>query len=109
MAIQECPVCGKSIKVENMNWHLANVRPGKDVSVAIAEAEHCEIREGSRGPGPTLLGRRWFQASLVCVLVLAVGYVGLPYVPPGLPSASNLNLGTHSGVGGPRSTALRCS
>jgi hypothetical protein len=87
-----CPECGSSVKLENMKRHFANVHPGKDPSVGISAKEHREIRKASRVRGPALYRRRSFQAVVAGVLVIVLGFVGLPYVLHGLPSGSNFDV-----------------
>ncbi len=88
MAMRECPECGQSVKLENMKRHFTNVHPGKDPSAAISDQEHREIVRASRPGGRAFYRSRAFQALVVIVLLVTVGYFGLPYI-----------LGAHSGSG----------
>jgi len=86
MAMRACPECGQSVKLENMKRHFANVHPGKDASAAISDQEHREIQRANRPSRPAFYTQKSFQVVLVVILIVAVGYVGLPYI-----------LGAHSG------------
>ena len=87
MAMRECPECGQSVKLETMKRHFANVHPGKDAAAAISEDEHRAIQRANRPGRSAVYTQRSFQIAVAVVVLLAVGYFGLPYI-----------LGTHSGA-----------
>ncbi len=83
--------------MENMRKHFANVHPGKDRSAAISEQEHREAVRGTRSPAPPIYTQAWFKVGAVVVVLLAVGYVGLPYIIGSHPG-SNFDVVTYCGV-----------
>src|SRR2546422_10980221 len=45
MALRDCPVCHASVKLENLERHVANVHPRQKPSLAISADERRIIRE----------------------------------------------------------------
>ena len=99
MATRACPECGQSVKLENMRRHFSNVHPGKDATAAISEEEHRQLQRANRPTRPPLYAQKSFQVVLAVVVILAIGYVGLPYIL-GANSGSAGNLVTYCGVEG---------
>ena len=96
MATLPCPICGRSLKLENVKRHFANVHPGRDPSSVISEQEHEEIRRSSQ-PGVRRAGLpRSVWIVLIVVVVVAGSVVGLPYLLHAGP-ASNFNVLTYCG------------
>lgn len=99
MPMRTCPVCGSSVKLENMKRHFTNVHPGQDASAAISVEEHREIRRANRTAGPAFYRQKSFQVVLAVVLIVAVGYFGLPYIL-GAHNGSNFDVVAYCGVEG---------
>ena len=99
MPMRTCPECGSSVKLENMKRHYANVHPGKDPSAAITEQEHREVVRATRAPRPSIVSRGWFKIAVVVIVLVALGYVGLPYILGSQPG-SGFNVVSYCGVEG---------
>ena len=79
MVLRKCSECGASVKLENLERHLANVHPGKGPSVALPEEDRRVIRsakkkakQGFRLSLPTI------AIALALVLIVAGVVVALP-------------------------------
>lgn len=84
MALRSCPVCHASVKLENLERHVANVHPRQEASLAISADERRIIREKRRSSAP---GFHIPPFALVIILAvpLIVGgiIVTYPYVSTG--------------------------
>jgi hypothetical protein len=76
----ECPVCGISVKVENVENHLRKVHPGKKVDVEELDLPRVKKpRRAGQYPG----SRAWQKwAALVVVLVVVLAVVVFLVLPP---------------------------
>jgi len=75
MAMKKCPVCGVSVKVENLQRHVHDQHPrsGVDLDSILTEKEVQEIRRPA-GSAPVKMTRRGKILAVVVALVL-VGVV----------------------------------
>lgn len=86
MATKKCPVCGVSVKTENLERHLRNQHPKDqvDLSETLTEEEREAIREKKSAgrTGLTRGGRRIIVVAAI-VLVVVIGLAAaLPYLIP---------------------------
>ncbi|MFQ5907833.1 MAG: peroxiredoxin family protein [Thermoplasmata archaeon] len=103
-AFHRCPLCGTSVKLQNLSQHASRAHPGKKIDWDLTEAEREAAR---RSPRRTpVLGRRerWLYpvGALVIVVGIILGVVILapppssqgPSVAPGftLPSSDGGNI-----------------
>ncbi len=90
MAMKKCPVCGVSVKAENLERHVRNQHPHDtvDLTETLTEEDRAEIkaRRSSVGPGLTRGGRRVIAIVAVVVAVILVAIVVFEYFGPGGPS-----------------------
>lgn len=88
MASRNCPVCGATVKLENLERHVANVHPREEPSVVLSEEERRAVRRDARRAKPAFHVRRSTLTALVVVSISIVGVAfGLPYLPaPGPPA-----------------------
>jgi hypothetical protein len=76
----ECPVCGISVKVENVENHLKKVHPGKKVDVE--ELDLPRVKRPKRiGAYPG--SRAWQKWAALVVVLVVVAVVVLLMLPPG--------------------------
>lgn len=69
-----CPVCGASVKVENLKRHAARAHPGRKVDFELTEEEEAAV-QAARPRRPRLGGRQkllYPLAALAVVVVLVV-------------------------------------
>jgi peroxiredoxin len=106
MAMKKCPVCGVSVKVENLERHVKNQHPKEqvDLSEALTEEDRRTIKEQKTGgsSGLTRGGRRLLVAATVVVAAVIVIAVLVSFtvpspVNPGNP-APNWTLTSTDGV-----------
>lgn len=75
----ECPVCGISVKVENVENHLRKVHPGKEVD--IEELDLPRVKKPKRvGTYPG--GRAWQKWAALVVVLVVVAVVVFLMLPP---------------------------
>ena len=75
----ECPVCGISVKVENVENHLRKVHPGKEVDVE--ELDLPKVKKPKRAgtyPG----SRAWQKWAALIVVLVVVAVVVFLILPP---------------------------
>ena len=74
MPAKKCPVCGVSVKVENLERHIRNQHPHEDVSLESAlsaeERQEVERRRAAKAPLFTQKGLR--LVAVVAVILVAV-------------------------------------
>ena len=101
LASRECPVCGQSVKVENLQRHFANVHPGTDSSAAISREEQREVTRKARGPARIAGARRRILTIALVGVLLVVGFVGISYALRLAPSGgSNFDVPGYCGQEG---------
>ncbi len=86
MAMKKCPVCGVSVKAENLERHVKNQHPKEHVDLreTLTDEDRKEIRE-SRSPGRSGLtsgGRRMITIVAIVVAALLVAIVAYTYLAP---------------------------
>ncbi len=86
MAMKKCPVCGVSVKTENLERHVKNQHPKEqvDLSETLTDEERKEIRE-SRSPGRAGLtsgGRRMITIVAIVVAVILIAIAAYTYFAP---------------------------
>ncbi len=105
----ECPVCGISVKVENIETHLRRVHPGREVDVDELDLPKVKkTRKAPRVPG-TRTWSKWVALLIVIIVVAVVAVMLQPgeegpepnYAPDfqvidvdGNTFSLNLNIGT---------------
>ncbi len=77
MAVKKCPVCGASVKVENLERHVENQHPraGVDLSTLVTKEEREEAaqeRARAAPPRPVVTERGTIIVAVVAVIVVAV-------------------------------------
>lgn len=95
MALRQCPVCGISVKLENLERHVANVHPHQKPSVALSQEDRQAVREASRSAGPTFRIRR---STLAAGLILSLAVVGMVLAVPyfsNLPPSGSIHWHPH--------------
>ncbi len=94
MATKKCPVCGVSVKVENLERHVKNQHPKEqvDLSQELTEEERKEIRAKKSGgqPGLTRGGRRTIVIAGIAVAAIVVAAVVLTSMTPHPPNPGQL-------------------
>ncbi len=98
MSSRECPVCGKTIRLENLVRHYENVHPGKAVPPALVKEERV-ARESRRRAVPARTTRRLPSSALVAIAIvlLLVGGAGAAYVLRGGSSRPGTDVVTYCG------------
>lgn len=83
---RRCPLCGASVKVENLKRHAARAHPGRKVDFGLTEEERERVRAA---PRPRLqLGRREklvYPAAALAVIVVLVVVAFVLLSPPSNP------------------------
>ncbi len=88
MAMKKCPVCGVSVKVENLERHVKNQHPKEtvDLSQELTQEDREAIKERKSGgqPGLTSGGRRILVVAALVVVAVVVLAILVPYLarPP---------------------------
>jgi len=84
MALRNCPVCHASVKLENLERHLANVHPRQKTFVAISADDRRIIQEKRRITTPGFhVPRSTLVMILVVPLILGGIIVTYPYLSTG--------------------------
>ncbi len=92
MATKKCPVCGVSVKVENLERHVRDQHPHAQVDQEglLTREEKAEVKEARAASRPALTagGKRWIVIVAVVVAVVLVAAVlvttlRLPGTKPG--------------------------
>lgn len=74
MVMKKCPVCGVSVKLENLERHVKNQHPraAVDVRSAISAEEAREIEAAKRPAGPVITAKGTRTIAIVAVGVAAI-------------------------------------
>jgi len=88
MAMKKCPVCGASVKVENLERHVKNQHPRANVDMEnlLTADEHRTVRETKSVSRPTLTrsGRRTIAiVAVILAGILIVAVLATQLKPPG--------------------------
>src|SRR2546430_8146915 len=84
MALRNCPVCHASVKLENLERHVANVHPRQKPSLAISANDRRIIQEKRRISTPGFhIPRSVLVIILAVPLMLGGIIVAYPYVSTG--------------------------
>ena len=96
MAMMKCPVCGVSVKAENLERHLRNQHPHEqvDLSEALSKEEQQVLQKetSSARPGLTAGGRRLVVIAGIVVALLVALVVLYPVLFPPTPSTPDFSL-----------------
>ena len=90
MAQKKCPVCGVSVKLENLERHLRNQHPRADVDLetAFTEEERREATQAKTAARPTITakGKQWIAIVSVAVAAVLILVIWNPFggVGPGV-------------------------
>ena len=88
MAVKKCPVCGASVKVENLERHVENQHPKEKVDLATLvtreEREEATRAKARPPPRPAVTERGTLIVAVIAVVVVAVFVVVIlnPFGPP---------------------------
>lgn len=86
MSLRKCPVCDVSVKIENLERHMASVHPRQRSAVNLTDEERRAISQtGERTRAPLRIPRSTAIAAAVVSLAILGLVVALPYLP-GVPS-----------------------
>lgn len=82
MAMKKCPVCGVSVKVENLERHVGNQHPraGLQPEQILTDAERHEVRRAAPTSRPAMTRRGKMIAAAVAVVLIIV-LVALAFRP----------------------------
>jgi cytochrome c biogenesis protein CcmG, thiol:disulfide interchange protein DsbE len=105
MAMKKCPVCGVSVKAENLERHVKNQHPKEKVDLreTLTDEDREAIKEGRSAsrPGLTSGGRRTIAIVAVIVAVLLIALVAYEYLaPPGVQPGNGAPLFTLASTDG---------
>src|SRR3989449_7789460 len=75
MALRNCPVCHASVKLENLERHVANVHPRQKTLVAISADDRRVIQEKRRISTPGFHIRRSTLAMILAVPLILRGII----------------------------------
>ncbi len=93
MVMKKCPVCGVSVKAENLERHVKNQHPKEhvDLNETLTEEDRKAIKEQRTGgrPGLTSGGKRMIAIVAVVVAVLLVAIVAYTLVTSSGPTPGN--------------------
>jgi hypothetical protein len=73
----ECPVCGITVKVENVDAHLRKVHPGKKVDIEELDLPRVKPKKVKAAPG-TRTWQKWVALIVVLIVVVVVVVLVLP-------------------------------
>ena len=94
MAMKKCPVCGVSVKLENLERHVRNQHPREqvDLSQELTEEDRKEIKAKKSGgqPGLTRGGRRTIAVAGIVVAAIVVLAIVLASLTPHTPTSGQL-------------------
>jgi len=82
MALRKCPICQASVKLENLERHVANVHPGMKVSLNLSTEEQRAIETQRR---TRRVGFHLKQSTVVVAVVLVLAVAGIAVAWPYLP------------------------
>ncbi len=83
---KRCPVCGASVKVENLDRHVARAHPGQRVDFALTEEEEAVKLRRRRRPSLRSTERLLYPVvAVVIVVAVVLGVVLFLSSPPGSP------------------------
>lgn len=105
MAQKKCPVCGVSVKLENLERHLRNQHPRKEVDLeaALTEEERREATQAKAASRPpiTAKGKQWIAIVSVAIATVLILVIWNPFggVGPGVGQvAPNFTVATSTGA-----------
>ncbi|HKZ63927.1 MAG TPA: TlpA disulfide reductase family protein [Thermoplasmata archaeon] len=75
MTLRKCPVCGSSVKLENLERHVRNRHPREDVDVSALLTREERRRTARRRPARPAVTRRGVQVVAVVAVLVAVLFV----------------------------------
>lgn len=75
----ECPICGISVKVENVEAHLKKVHPGKKVDTD--ELDLPKVKKAKKAKGPPGVKAWQIVTVLVAIIIIVVAVVVLTLPP----------------------------
>lgn len=79
--LRKCPLCGVSVKIENLERHVASVHPKQRSSIVLSEVERKVITQAAKKRRAPIRVRGSTLAVLAVVaLAVAALVVALPYV-----------------------------
>ncbi len=88
--MRECPECGISVKLENLEMHIKKVHPRADVKALLSEDDKTEImiekkkKKKTGKPFDKQERKRWAVAGVIVVVIaLVVIFVVAALPPPG--------------------------
>lgn len=74
----ECPVCGITVKVENLEAHLRKVHPGKKVDIDELDLPRMRKPKKVRAVAGTRAWQKWVALMVVLIVVAVVVILVLP-------------------------------
>ncbi len=97
MALRKCPICGASVKLENLERHVNSVHPSRRQSINLSKEELRTIRTERRTRTQRPLVKRSTIIIAVTTVLLVVGIVvAWPYIPrSGVRSGMALHIHPH--------------
>lgn len=98
MSLRKCPVCGVSVKIENLERHIASVHPKQRSSFVLPDDERQEISQAAKKMSAPLRVRRSTVAiAAIASLAIAAVVVALPYLPS--PTSGGMAIHWHPHLG----------
>lgn len=83
-----CPVCGVSVKTENLEAHIAKVHPHTRIEDVLSETAREDVRRARRPAGRAFHIPRWAYVVIGAVLVIGIAFVAGPYLLPPKPAGT---------------------
>ncbi len=74
----ECPVCGITVKVENLEAHLSKVHPGKKVDIDELDLPRMRKPKKATAVAGTRTWQKWVALMVVLIVVAVVVILVLP-------------------------------
>lgn len=79
---KQCPLCGASIKVENIDRHVARAHPGKKVDFDLSEEEKGAVEKPRRKVGLRQREKLLYPV-VAAIVIVAVIIVAISFAGPG--------------------------
>jgi peroxiredoxin len=106
MAMKKCPVCGVSVRAENLERHVRNQHPKEDVDISdtLTEEDQAAIeeRKSAARSGITRGGRRMLIIVGLVIAIVLAAIIGSQFLPRKQPvsgsSAPNFSLPSTDGT-----------